>query len=95
MIVDLALSVTGSQLIASVLPTVSLLLLLLLCLRSSLLRTCIRPIKNKGLYFTSVFEDISSHSEDAKLVLKLFGYCMSSHLLFAYNLLKIVAVIGW
>jgi len=93
MIVDLALSVTGSQLIASVLPTVSFSIMVVFQFSEECIR--IRRIKNKGRYFMSVFEDISSHSEDAKLVPKLFGYCMSSHWLFAYSSLKIVAVIGW
>ena len=73
MIVDLALSVTGSQLIASVLPTVSF----LWRLSSSFPTTYTRRIKTKGRYYTSAFGDTSSHFEDARPVLKLFGYCVS------------------
>lgn len=91
MIVDLALSVTGSQLIASVLPTVSF----PWQLSANFLTTYTRRIKNKGRYCMSAFGDISSHSEDARLVPKLFGYCVSFILPSAYNQLKSALAIGW
>jgi hypothetical protein len=71
MIVDLALSVTGSQLIASVLPSVSVRALFHHCG----LPFVRRPIRTNVPFSTNAFADISSLSGDAKQDLRLYGFC--------------------
>ena len=73
MIVDLALSVTGSQLIASVLPTVCPLISSFFLIRLN--RNLDRRTKISERSFTSVFGATSSPYVVARLVPRLFGYC--------------------
>jgi hypothetical protein len=72
MIVDLALSVTGSQLIASTLPTVRFCLVVSLWL-SDLVP--LRPTRIKGRFSMNASEATSSLSEVAKLAQRSSGYC--------------------
>jgi pumilio RNA-binding family len=75
MIVDLALSVTGSQLIASVLPTVrNMSSRFNLYVSDALIR---RRIRINGRFCTSASVAISLLFEAARPVLKLSGYCTS------------------
>ena len=75
MIVDLALSATGSQLIASALPAV----------RGYIHSVCIcmtrleRPTRTNALFYTTVSGVTSSLSEAARQAPKSSGYCMSQH----------------
>lgn len=96
MIVDLALTPNGSQLIASALPNVCSLCLLLVCTWTD---TYSRRIRTNERSSTIVSVAISSPFEAARQVQKLFGSCTCN---FAFNYLyrstyhvTLPAVIEW
>jgi hypothetical protein len=75
-IVDLALSVTGSQLIASVLPNVRIPLATLVDLIGlDVTATCLRLTRTSAHSCTSRSVGISSLSAVVRRVRRLFGYC--------------------